>query len=64
VACVFFTAMNDLEVLAVQMEGMSSRVIVVEDDFHNLAVFEDKGICVGSVNGWIGSILAGGENGV
>ena len=59
-ACVFFTAVHDLECLAVEMERMSSRVIVVENYFHNLAVLEDEGVCVGSINGWVSCVFACG----
>lgn len=43
---------------------MLAAVGVVEDKFDNLAVLEDVGVRVGSVDGGIGSIVSGGEHGV
>jgi hypothetical protein len=63
-ARVFFTAMHDLECLTVKMKRMSSGVIVVENQFNNLAVFEYEGICVSSIDSGISCIFTCGENGI
>ncbi len=47
-----------LEDVAVQVEGMTAGVVVVEDDVDDLVAFEDKGVGVGGVDGGIGGILA------
>ena len=44
--CVVFAAVDDLEGVAVEMEGVLSGVVVVEDDLDDLIVAEDELVCV------------------
>jgi hypothetical protein len=38
------------------------RVIVVEHDFHNLVLSEDKGVCITSINDRVCGVGAGGKD--
>ena len=49
-ACVVIRTNDSLECMAVEMEGMFARVVVVDDDFDDIVLLEDKGIGVGAVN--------------
>lgn len=55
---------DGLEVVAVKVEGVLARVIVVEDDFDDLVLLEDEGVGVGGVDGGVEGGGAGGEGGV
>lgn len=60
-ASFFFGAVEGLEVVPVEMEGMTAWVDVVDDDFDDLVFFQDEAVRVGAVNGWVGGEGAGGE---
>ncbi len=40
--------------MAVQMEGMFARVVVIQDDFDRLILAEDIGVCVDAVDERVG----------
>jgi hypothetical protein len=63
-ACVVVATGYDLERVAVEMEGVFSRVVIVEDDFYDFVLCEDEGVCVAAVDGGVGCVGAGGEDGV
>ena len=48
-----------LEGVAVQVEGVTAGVVVVDDDVDDLVAFEDEGVGIGGVDGGIGGILTG-----
>ena len=56
--------MDDLELVAVEVERVLSRVVVVEDDLDDLVVVEDELVGVGAVDEGVGGVGAGGEDGV
>lgn len=62
VAGVFFATGDELEGVAVEMEGVLSGVVVVEDDFDDLVGAQDEGVGVDAIDGWVGGIGAGGED--
>ena len=64
VASVVGRADDSLEDVAVEMEGMTAGVEVVEDDFDDLVFLEDEGVGVGAVDGGVGGGDAGGEGAV
>lgn len=63
-AGVVVAAVDDLKRVAVEMEGMFSRVVIVEDDLDDLVVAEDELIGMGAVDEGVGCVGAGGEDGV
>jgi hypothetical protein len=44
---------DELEVVAVQVEGVRVAVVVVEGQFDDRVIREHEGVCVGAVNGWV-----------
>ena len=69
IACVVVTgtvgaAGDDLEIVTVQMERMLSRVVVVQDNVHNLIFVKDESIGVRAINAYIGSICSSGKDGI
>ena len=40
---------DDLEIMAVQMERMLSGVVVIQDDFNDLALLEDESVGITAV---------------
>lgn len=63
-AGVVVAAVDYLEGVAVEMEGVFSGIVVVEDDFDDLVVAEDELVGVRAVYGGVGGVGAGGEDGV
>lgn len=63
VARVVVAAVDDLERVPVQVEGVLARVVVVQDDVDRVLVVEDKGLGVVAVHGRVGGIVAGGQGG-
>lgn len=59
-----FGASDGLEVVAVKMEGVLARIVVVKNDFDDLVLLEDEGVGVRGVDGGIEGGGARGENGV
>ncbi len=59
VAGVFWTPCDGLEVVAVKMERVSSRVVVVHDDLYDIVLLQDEGVGVAAVDGRIVRICAG-----
>lgn len=59
VASVVGGAHDCLEAVAVEVEGMSAGVVVVENDFHNFVSLQDEGIRVDAVDGGVRSGEAG-----
>ena len=55
---------DGLEVVAVEVEGVLARVVVVEDDFDDLVLLEDEGVGVGGVDGGVEGGGAGRQGGV
>jgi hypothetical protein len=49
VSSIFFGSPDDLEVMTMKMEWVLASVIVVQDDFNDLAVLKDKSICIATV---------------
>ena len=60
-SCVRFTAHNGLEYMAVEMERVFTRIVIVEDYFNDLAFFEDKRICGFAIDGCVGGCDVGGK---
>jgi len=54
---------QNLEVVAVQVEGVGDKVVVVDDNVDNVAVRDDEGVHT-AVDGWVGVVLAGCDDGV
>jgi hypothetical protein len=46
------------------MERMFAGVIIVQDDFHDLALLEDESVSIAAVYCGVRSSISGGENGV
>lgn len=61
---IVLTSGNKLEGMAVKMERMLARVVVVEDDLDDFVLPKDKGVGVASVNNWIGGVGASRKNSV
>lgn len=59
-----FRSPDNLEVVSVQMERMLAGIVIVEDNFHNLALLKDKGVCVAAIDCGIGGGVTSGEDGV
>lgn len=59
VAGVVGRAHDCLEGVAVEVKGMSTAVLVVEDDFDHFVSLQDEGIRVDAVNGGVRSGKAG-----
>lgn len=59
-ALCFFATVYGLEVMAVEVEWMFAGVCAVEDDFDDLAFFENPGVGVAAVDSDVCCILAGG----
>lgn len=57
-------AVDGLEVVTVEMEGVAARVEVVEDNLDNLVLFEDKRVCVLTVDGRVDGVVTGREHAV
>jgi hypothetical protein len=62
--CVVVAAGYDLEGMTVEMEGVFSRVVIVQYDFHNFVLSKDESVCVTAVYDRVCSIGAGGKDGV
>lgn len=62
VTCTVCTAGDDLEIVTVQMERMLSRVVIVQDNVHNLILVKDESVGVRAINARIGSICASGKD--
>ena len=60
----FLRAGDDLEDVAVQVEGVFAWVVVVEDYFDDLVLGEDEGVGVVSVDERVCCVGAGGKGGV
>lgn len=54
-------AVDGLEVVAVEVEGVAARVEVVEDNLHHLVLFQYKGVREVAVDGRVHDLVAGGE---
>ena len=52
-ACVSWRAIHYLEVVSVKMEWMLSGVVVIEDDLHNVTLFQHVAVSIVSVNGLV-----------
>lgn len=52
-AGLFLGAVDRLEMVSVQVERVTARVEVVDDDLDDLALFEDEGVRVGPVDAWV-----------
>lgn len=64
-AGVFLGAVDDLELVAVEMEGVLAVVFVVEDDFNDFVVLEDVGDGVCAVDAGVRCVVgADGEGAV
>ena len=61
-ACFFGGAGDDLEGVAMKMEGVLSRVVVIENDFDDLILGEDEGVGVVAVDQGVCCVGAGGES--
>ena len=57
-------ARNGLESVAVEVERVAAFVVVVEDDFNDVVLFEDEGVGVGAVDDGIGGEGAGSKGSV
>lgn len=62
VTCTVGAARDDLEIMTVQMERVLSRVIIVQDNVHNLIFVKDVSVGVRAINACIGSICASGKD--
>lgn len=62
VTCTIGAAGNDLKIVTVQMERMLSRVVIVQDNVHNLIFVKDVSVGVRAINACIGSICASGKD--
>ena len=60
----FFGADDGLKCVAVKMEGMSTRVVVVQYDLNYLIVFEDVRISIDTVDCGIVGEFTGGESSI
>jgi len=60
----FGGAVDELEGVAVKVEGVFARVVIIENELDGLVLLEDKGIRVGAVYGDVVGGRAGGEGGV
>jgi len=60
----FGGAVDELEGVAVEVEGVFARVVVVEDELYGLVLLEDEGVRVGAVNCDVVGGRAGGQGGV
>ena len=54
---------DELEVVAVQVEGVRVAVVVVEGQFDDRVVREHEGVCVGAVDGWVVEVCGRGVHG-
>lgn len=63
-ASIFSGANSGLECVAVEMEGMSARVVVVEYDLYNVVVLQDVGVRIDAIDGGVVGKVAGGKSGV
>jgi hypothetical protein len=50
--------------VAVQVEGVLARVEVVEHNIDDLIFLENERVCVGAIDGRVGGVLVGSEDGV
>lgn len=55
------TSSYSLEVVAMEMEGVLSSVVVVQHNLDDLVLFEDEGVGVASVDDHVGCGLVGGK---
>jgi hypothetical protein len=56
----FFTAPDGLEVVAVEVKGVFSRVVVIQNDLDDFVVAEDEGVGVDAVDAGVGRVGACG----
>ena len=63
IACFFLRADGGLKGVAVKMEGMAAGVLVVDDNFNHVVVFQDVRVGVNAVDGGVVGVMAGGEGG-
>lgn len=61
-SCFFFRTNNSLKCMSVQVERMFARIIVVEDYFDNLVLFENISVNIGSIDGGIGGRGTGSKS--
>jgi len=64
VPCISLAAVDDLEIVPVQMERVLPGVVVVDHDLDDRHVGENVGVCVDSVHCWIGGEFTCAEDGV
>lgn len=62
--CVIGTAGYYLEDVAMKMERVFPRIIVVQHNLHDFVLSKYKGVCVTSVDGWVCSVGTSGKDGV
>lgn len=60
-ARVIVTAHNGLEVMSMEMKRMLARIIIVQNDLHNIAPVQHIGIGISAINAWIGIVTASGQ---
>jgi hypothetical protein len=46
---IFFRSPDNLEVVSMKMERMLACVVIVQDDFYDLAVLEDESVRIAAV---------------
>jgi hypothetical protein len=64
VACVFGATRDGLEDVAVEVEGVTAGVVVVDDYFDDLVLLENEWVGVFAVDGGIVGVCAAGEGSV
>ena len=58
VIAILLAADHALEIVAVEMEGVFTWVVVVEDDFDDFVMLENEGVGIDAIDCWVAGLRA------